>query len=275
LICSLPFDTFSGIVSDVSIQLKDEDSFYEMIRECFSRDSRYFALFKHVQCEYLSTKSIQSLICLIDESFDLFSFPIWKSLSRRLSLSVSLDFPTERFPPVSCEYSQTHSGHLDGIISYLTRKHCGHVLDRDVISVTARSIMNPQYYPLRNLADFENRTFFATANTPDSWICYDFKNMLINLTPYTIRICRDSNGYHLRSWILEGSIDCESWVELDRHWNDSSLNSQGAIVTFNVSSSTYYRYIRLRQTGMNSTGTHQLILNAIEFFGLLKAPNHS
>jgi hypothetical protein len=33
VICSLPFDLFSGIVSDVSIQLKDEDSFYGMIRE--------------------------------------------------------------------------------------------------------------------------------------------------------------------------------------------------------------------------------------------------
>jgi hypothetical protein len=99
--------------------------------------------------------------------------------------------------------------------------------------------------------------------------------MLINLTHYSIRTRRNDNAYHLRSWILEGSIDCESWVELDRHSNDSSLNSKGAIATFNVSSSTDYRYIRLRQTGTNSNGDHYLQLNAIEFFGLLKIVRHS
>jgi hypothetical protein len=216
--------------------LKDEDSFYEMIRECFSRDSRYFALFEHVRCECLSAQSIESFICLIDESFDFLNFAIWKSLSRRLSLSVSIDFPRERLAHIFCQYSKTDSESLDGIIACLTRKHCGHIMDRDVISITASGVGDSQSHPLRNLADFENQTDFYTEVNPNSWICYDFKNMRINLTSYSIRTRRDCNGYHLRSWILEGSIDCKSWIELDRHENDSSLNGQGAIATFKISS---------------------------------------
>jgi hypothetical protein len=148
-------------------------------------------------------------------------------------------------------------------------------MDRDVISITASSVVNPQSNPLRNLADFENQTYFYTQNSQNSWICYDFKNMRINLSHYSSRTSRNYNGFHLRSWILEGSIDCESWVELDRHENDQSLNSQGAIATFNVSSSTDYRYIRLRQIGTNSGGSHPLQLHAIELLGLLKTVRHS
>jgi hypothetical protein len=277
-ICSLPFEVFCGVISNSSIQLKDEDSFYEMIRDCFDRDSRYFALFEYVRYEYLSTKSIKSFICLIDESFDLLSFAIWKSLSHRLLLSVSTSFPSKRFSfqndSISCPYSTTNSDNLNGIISYLTRKHSCHVLDSNVISITASSVGDAQNYPLRHVADFENRTLFHTQNTPNSWICYDFKDMRVVLTHYSVRSRRDTNGYHLRSWILEGSIDCESWVEMDHHTNDLSLNSQGAIATFSISSSSNYQYIRLRQMGVNSSGNNYLILNAIEFYGTLTIPKH-
>jgi hypothetical protein len=75
--------------------------------------------------------------------------------------------------------------------------------------------------------------------------------------------------------VLEGSIDGASWVELDHRENDTSLNSQGAIGTFDIASSSDYRYIRLRQIGVNSSGNHELVLNAIEFFGLLTIPKSS
>jgi hypothetical protein len=73
---------------------------------------------------------------------------------------------------------------------------------------------------------------------------------------------------------LEGSIDCKSWVEIDHHTNDSSLNSQGAIASFPVSSSSDYQWIRLRQIDVNSSGNHHLIVNAIEFYGTLTIPKH-
>jgi hypothetical protein len=253
-----------------------EDSFYETIRDCFDRDSRYFSLFEHIRYEYLSAASIKSFICLINESFDFLSFAIWKSLSRRLSLSVSVSFPSERYHSlrhsISCPYSTTKSDKLDGIISYLTRKHSCHVLVSNIISITASSVGDAQSYPLRHVADFENQTMFHTQDTPNSWICYNFKDMRVTLTHYSVRSCRYYNGNHLRSWILEGSIDSETWVEIDHHTKDSSLNSQGAIATFPISSSSDYRYIRLRQIDVNSSDYHHLIVNAIEFYGILTIP---
>jgi hypothetical protein len=74
--------------------------------------------------------------------------------------------------------------------------------------------------------------------------------------------------------VLEGSIDCESWVEINHHTNDSSLNSEGAIATFPISFSSDYQYIRLRQIDVNSTNYHSLEVSAIEFYGTLTIPKH-
>jgi hypothetical protein len=59
---------------------------------------------------------------------------------------------------------------------------------------------------------------------------------------------------------------------MDHHTNDSSLNSQGAIATFPISSSSDYQYIRLHQIDVNSSGNHHLVVNAIEFYGTLAIP---
>jgi hypothetical protein len=96
--------------------------------------------------------------------------------------------------------------------------------------------------------------------------------MRVTLTHYSVRSLRNGNHNHLRSWVLEGSIDCKSWVEIDHHTVDSSLNSQGAIATFPISSSSDYQYIRLRQIDVNSSNHHQLVVNAIEFYGTLTIP---
>jgi hypothetical protein len=73
---------------------------------------------------------------------------------------------------------------------------------------------------------------------------------------------------------LEGSHDGLSWVTIDDRQNDTSLNSQGAISTFSISEDFQeaFQQIRLRQTGKDSSGDDTLIVNSIEFFGVLKEP---
>jgi hypothetical protein len=148
------------------------------------------------------------------------------------------------------------------------------VIDRNIVSIAASSIDDPRSYPLRRVADFKNQSCFKTKNEVNSWICYDFKDMQIKVTHYSIRTRRDHNSYHLRSWILEGSHDGLSWVTIDDRQNDTSLNSQGAISTFSISEDLQKEFpqIRLRQTGKNSSGHDYLEVNSIEFFGVLKEP---
>jgi hypothetical protein len=150
------------------------------------------------------------------------------------------------------------------------------VIDRNIVSITASSIASPQSFPLRHVADFSNQSYFYTNDETNSWICYDFKDMQIKVTHYSIRSRRYGNWDHLRSWTLEGSQDGLRWVKIDDRTNDTSLNSEGAISSFSISeeSQSEFQMIRLRQTGKNSSGSDCLVVNAIEFFGVLKKPKH-
>jgi hypothetical protein len=42
------------------------------------------------------------------------------------------------------------------------------------------------------------------------WVCWDFHELRIGPTYYTI-----VNGM-MRSWVIEGSVDGEKWTEMDR-----------------------------------------------------------
>jgi hypothetical protein len=273
-IFSLPFELILSLISNESIQLKDEDSLYEMILIHQKEDSRFFSLFEYVRFEYLSTNSMESFIEIMNKSFNFLTFPIWQSLCHRLSLSVSKDLLNDRFPDkystVICPFENDFK--LKGILSYLTEKYGNDIIDRNIISITVSSIGDPQFAPLHEIVNFKSENMFRTKDLPNSWICYDFKNMRIEITKYSIRSRYDSNTHHLRSWILEGSNDGLKWLTIDDRKEDESLIGIGGISTFSISKEIEeeFRMIRLRQTGKNSWNSDSLIVSAIEFFGSLK-----
>jgi hypothetical protein len=95
---------------------------------------------------------------MMRESFDLLTFPIWCSLYHRLSLSVSINLSCNRFleqnSPVICPFSPPSS--LNEIISYLTKRFAGHVMDPDIFWMTASGSYSSESYPPRQIASLEN-----------------------------------------------------------------------------------------------------------------------
>ena len=76
---------------------------------------------------------------------------------------------------------------------------------------------------------------------------------------------------HLKSWVLEGSLDAKNWSELDRQKNTQDLNGDFKYKTYHCKPVNAFRYIRLRQTSKNHHNSHFLFLNNIELFGTLYA----
>jgi hypothetical protein len=76
----------------------------------------------------------------------------------------------------------------------------------------------------------------------------------------SIHSLRNVTSNHLRSWMLEGSMDGQSWQELDRQENNTVLNSQGATATFSISRSSEIQMVRLRQLSQNSSGNKNLVV---------------
>ena len=162
------------------------------------------------------------------------------------------------------------AGELQGIIAYLTRRARGNCHLRRVIEVTSSSVYDRDTVP-ENAVDFTTSKFFASCDKPGSWICYDFKDMRVKPSSYTIKTYPYGAGCaHLKSWVLEGSTDGKSWEVLDSR-NTHDLNYQNASTTCEITAAYHqgFRLIRLRQKGQNHLGTDTLIVAAFELFGTL------
>jgi hypothetical protein len=167
----------------------------------------------------------------------------------------SVDFPMQEGKP------------LDGIISHLTEKHGGNVHENRIATITSKSVFDADpRWALKNVADLTARSAFWSQNDLDQWVCWDFREMRIHPTHYTIQ------STVLSAWILEGSVDRQAWIEIDRQTENEDLIAIGT-ASCAVSTAESFRCIRLTQTGTNrrrterSNGDNCLSLLAVEFFG--------
>jgi hypothetical protein len=153
-----------------------------------------------------------------------------------------------------------------GIISYLTRKHGGNVHDKGIVTITSKSVYPD--CPVRNVADLTNDdTLFRSQDEPGQWICWDFHELRVWPTHYTIR------SGTLKSWVIESSLDFMNWTEIDRKTDNTDLKAglfdSSRIASFAISNSAECRFIRLTQTGRSHTNYTILTIRTFEIFGTL------
>jgi hypothetical protein len=181
----------------------------------------------------------------------------------------------------------------DGIIAHLTRECGGNVHDHHVVDITSGSFEketeganphsgaynNDPSLATKNAADLETYSRFLSAyrhysedipHTRNNWICYDFKERRIMPTHYTIRTNDDSPGWaHLKSWLVETSMDGENWREVAREEDNKQLNGKRFTATFPVAGSGECRFIRLVNIGRNHFDEDSILISAWEIFGNL------
>jgi hypothetical protein len=125
---------------------------------------------------------------------------------------------------------------------------------------------NPRF-ALANVVDGSDRdNLFRSKDAPGQWISWDFGEMRIRPTHYTIR------AFDLQSWVVEGSLDGTNWTEVDRQAaNQDFRGPLLRIASFAVSTPAEVRFIRLTQTGRShsSKHIHDLSLLYVDFFGSL------
>jgi hypothetical protein len=152
---------------------------------------------------------------------------------------------------------------LEGIVSYLTRKHGGNVHDKGIVIITSSSVYSDDpKHSVRNVGDIRSDSAFRSSHGADQWVRWDFRDMRIRMANYTIK------AGTLKSWVVEGSMDGVNWVEVDRQ-TETINQSQSWVTSFSVTKSVECRFIRLRQLGLNRIGNDHLALSTMEFFGTL------
>jgi hypothetical protein len=155
---------------------------------------------------------------------------------------------------------------LDGILSYLTKKHGGHVHERGLVTLTSKSCLsNASQYRAKNAADFTCPDwYFKSKDEPGQWISWDFREMRIRPTHYTMMATSP------KSWVVEGSLDGTHWTEIDRQTDNKDFEKFREMASFPISRPVECRFIRLSQTGKNHQGKDCLgNLHVVEFFGTL------
>jgi hypothetical protein len=132
------------------------------------------------------------------------------------------------------------------------------------VTITSKSALNDDpSIAARNIADLISRSCFYSKDEPDRWVCWDFHEMRVSPTHYTIKCLR------LKSWVIESSLDGEVWTEIDRKTDIEDFKGSWTPASFAVSNSAPCRFVRLTQTGENHGNRYTLYTKAVEIFGTL------
>jgi hypothetical protein len=153
-----------------------------------------------------------------------------------------------------------------GIIEHLTMVLDGHVVDNGAVEITSSAPSgNSARIQPRNLADGRTDTWFLSANVPNAWFCFDFKNKRVFATHYSL-MNWEGEGGQLRSWKLEGSTDGGEWILLDERTDVNGLRGSSASAVFEIANPNTFRMVKLTQTGKSGDGDNKLCCAQFELF---------
>jgi len=198
-----------------------------------------------------------------------------------LSQEGRLTYQTHTTTGVGTNLTYVSDNDTNGLFYYLGSNNLTSVFGNPQVNGTIlgqfSSVLAGSVQLLSNRIDDE----FYTNNSPNSWVAFSIVGTLsISVSKYTIRTRPANTSQMLRSWVLEGtntvgtfdvaSINAATWTTIDTRNNDATLTtvSQSYTLTAN-GATTPFKYLRFRQTGLNATGADYLVLNELEFYGVL------
>lgn len=255
-----------SIINVPTLKIEEEDNLFNFILELYSKDHQYSSLFEHVIFQNLSEKALSEFIDHFNIEF--MNTSLWKNICKCLLPSKKPKINKERYTKQA-----KLSFEIEGIMKYLNQNSSGNIHDNGTINITSNSILSGSYNP-KNLVDYNNNNnnWYASENKKDAEVVFDFKDMLIQVSSYSIKsIHSGPNMNHLRNWVIEISNDGNEWEEIDKRENESSLNGSNFIKTFAVQHiKSFCRFVKLRQTGKNWFNNYTTNINTIDFNGKFK-----
>jgi hypothetical protein len=266
----LPGSVLETLLSDDRLKIDSEDSLLQVVEDRISSDPSLIRLLDYIRCEYLSSEAMSRYISLI--SIESMSLSVWESLCCRLQLPVSLSPEQPHFNSQFIPLDRSRP--FDGIFAHLSRQ-CGKNPHRaGLIAISANDeLPNCPCHDLISPQLNGGTSWTTNCGTFDHYVKIDLKDMLLVPSGYSVKTySRTQCGKNcaVRSWRFEGSNTNDSrWEVLDRHRDSDLMMEHGKEVSFAISTTTKFRFLRFIQTGTNSSGDGQLCLQRLEVFGLL------
>lgn len=270
----LQFEVIEEIISNDSLRMNNEDSLLEFVLSLYEDDHSYSSLFEYVQFSNVSEDSLYSFVDVFE--IENINGKIWNSICNRLipNFCKSIHFNSMRYLPDFVEFNYQEGKEFEGIMHYLSEQTENNIHDDGIIEITSNSILSNIYHP-KNLVDYKSKTYYHSKDDGNAFVCFDFKDKLVQLSSYSIKSMNNNVHYsHLKNWTIEVSNDAETWKVIDRHINDPILDAPGKVINFNIRKKNidFYRFVRIHQTGnsWDPRSNHNFIgFYFMEFFGKL------
>ncbi|KAK8848292.1 hypothetical protein M9Y10_019352 [Tritrichomonas musculus] len=286
----LPTRILYSIISNEFLQIETEDSLFDFIIQFFNdkkenqekvsnNESKIdlISFYEQINFENLSEQKIEQFLDTFDPNE--MSTALWNKLrpcihespNRKKNQRETKKHEQNNERIKTIKYDGNISNSLNGIIDYLTKESGGNVSDNGTVKAT--TITDRISLEARNAVDLHNdNNGFISTDVSNMWLKYDFVDRKVCPTSYTIKSRHNYNDHHPRSWVIEGSnTDSESdWTILDERNNYNGIEGMNVCYAFEMKEQTeFYRYLRIRQTGKNSSNYDYLCLSGLEYFGRL------
>lgn len=282
----LPRSMQYSIISNPHLVIKSEDSLLDIINKIFesSNDNNiqkedeefdYITFLEQIEFPSLTERKLSEF--LDSFNFNAMTNALWSKFYlcffKHFTVKEERFIGRHKINTSICDYDGDKSHSFEGILFNMMKQWGSDIEDKGIIKITSSSV-SKQRAP-KNVLDFSNNNlYFATVNDQNSWLKIDFINRRVRPNSYSIRTWNAPPGSsHLKSWVIEGSNTDIEWKILDEQNNVECLDNRNAENTFDMKQKIQecdsYRYIRLRQTGLNSHGLNQLFVNAFEIFGII------
>lgn len=286
----LPKPLLYSIVSNENLKITDEDSLLDFCDEIFSNelneDDQHFydkyTFYELINFKLLSEKKFNEFIMGLELSE--MSNEIWCKLRNMIICKPNKEKRRhnpryhKKIESKGICYDNNPDNRFKGIIHHLCNGEYSKIKRDRIIKVYCSSYYssNQNAYDEYHAVNFESRDSYWSSNKADSCLTYDFKERKINPSSYSIRsnFYGDKGWNHLKNWQIEGSNDNSQWDVLDSRENEMSLDGRGLENTFDIHSDNdeFYRYLRIKITGLDSNNEFILALSALEYFGDIYEP---
>lgn len=142
----------------------------------------------------------------------------------------------------------------------------------DMVTSTPDAGANP------NLLVDRTSNNFNTTSVANSFIGFDLgSGESLKVSGYSLRNRAGFSTESIRNWKLQGTnsvsanseagFNAATWTDLDTRVANATLASAAQWGFFTVTPTTFYRYLRILQNGLNSSSTNHLCLGEFEFYG--------
>ena len=139
-------------------------------------------------------------------------------------------------------------------------------------TATPSSSADATNYPISGIFNRNSSSSIGwySTNTANSNVVFDFQSTR-TITLKAIRMGAWQVGYPNNGVIIEGSSNGSSWSAIAT-WANPGFNSNYSFRLFSFSNTTAYRYIRLKQSGLNTLGDNTFGIWGLWLYGTLTNP---